>query len=117
MDAPSIVTATRDWDEYDAYLFDIDGTLIRCMDEVHHLAFCEALAYLADRSLGLEGVNMHGNTDRVSCAMRCVLRPSPRTTGVHVFHGLSILWALLWNNEAVNLVSRCFLVSAKYSSI
>lgn len=51
------------WDEYDAYLFDIDGTLINCKDAVHYFAFCEALTSLAGRPLNLDGVNAHGNTD------------------------------------------------------
>jgi phosphoglycolate phosphatase len=51
------------WDEYDAYLFDIDGTLLHCTDAVHYFAFCEALKSLSGRSLNLEGVAAHGNTD------------------------------------------------------
>lgn len=51
------------WNEYDAYLFDIDGTLINCTDAVHYFAFCEALTSLAGRPLNLDGVSAHGNTD------------------------------------------------------
>ena len=54
---------TRAWDQYDAYLFDIDGTLINCTDAVHYFAFCEALHSLAGRPLNLDGVIAHGNTD------------------------------------------------------
>ena len=53
----------RLWDEYDAYLFDIDGTLMNCTDAVHYFAFCEALGSLAGRPLNLDGVIAHGNTD------------------------------------------------------
>lgn len=53
----------RRWDEYDAYLFDIDGTLLHGTDAVHYFAFCEALASLAGRPLNLDGVTAHGNTD------------------------------------------------------
>ena len=53
----------RPWDGYDAYLFDIDGTLIHCKDAVHYFAFCEALTTLAGRPLNLDGVVAHGNTD------------------------------------------------------
>ena len=53
----------RRWDGYDAYLFDIDGTLLRCTDAVHYFAFCEALGVLAGRPLNLDGVTAHGNTD------------------------------------------------------
>lgn len=51
------------WDEYDAYLFDIDGTLLNCRDAVHYFAFCDALTKLAGRPLNLDGVVVHGNTD------------------------------------------------------
>lgn len=51
------------WEAYDAYLFDIDGTLLRCTDAVHYFAFLEALALLAERPVSMEGVGVHGNTD------------------------------------------------------
>jgi len=51
------------WDDYDAYLFDIDGTLLHCTDAVHYFAFCEALRSLAGRPLNLDGITAHGNTD------------------------------------------------------
>lgn len=53
----------RAWDTYDAYLFDIDGTLLHCTDAVHYFAFCEALKSLSGRPLNLDGVTAHGNTD------------------------------------------------------
>ena len=53
----------RPWDGFDAYLFDIDGTLLNCTDAVHYFAFCEALQTLSGRALTLEGVTAHGNTD------------------------------------------------------
>lgn len=56
-------TRGRRWDEYDAYLFDIDGTLLQCTDAVHYFAFCEALSSLSGRSMNLDGVTAHGNTD------------------------------------------------------
>ena len=51
------------WDEYDAYLFDIDGTLLNCTDAVHYFAFCDALSSVAGRPLNLEGVTTHGSVD------------------------------------------------------
>ena len=51
------------WDGYDAYLFDIDGTLMNCTDAVHYFAFCETLSKLAGRPVNLDGVTAHGNTD------------------------------------------------------
>ncbi len=54
---------TPAWDGYDAYLFDIDGTLLQCTDAVHYFAFCESLTAIAGRPLNLDGVTAHGNTD------------------------------------------------------
>lgn len=53
----------RPWDSFDAYLFDIDGTLLRCSDAVHYFGFCDALQALSGRPLTLDGVTTHGNTD------------------------------------------------------
>ncbi len=51
------------WDSYDAYLFDIDGTLIECQDAVHYFGFCEVLTSVAGRAMNLDGVVAHGNVD------------------------------------------------------
>jgi phosphoglycolate phosphatase len=56
-------TLSRAWDKFDAYLFDIDGTLINCSDPTHYFAFCDALKTISGRELTLEGVTAHGNTD------------------------------------------------------
>lgn len=53
----------RPWDSYDAYLWDIDGTLITCTDLVHYHAFNQALSSVAGRSITIDGVVMHGNVD------------------------------------------------------
>ncbi len=53
----------RPWNTFDAYLFDIDGTLIHCSDATHYFAFSHALTKLAGRELTIEGVTAHGNTD------------------------------------------------------
>ena len=63
MSSSFATTLSRPWDGYDAYLFDIDGTLISSADAVHYFAFCEALTMLAGRPLNLDGVVAHGNTD------------------------------------------------------
>lgn len=55
--------ASRSWDAYDAYIFDIDDTLLHCEDAVHYFAFCAGLQTLAGRPIGLEGVRVHGSTD------------------------------------------------------
>ena len=54
---------SRAWDAFEAYLFDIDGTLLNCQDAVHYFAFCDALSMVAGRPLNLDGVVTHGNTD------------------------------------------------------
>lgn len=59
----AIGTPPRAWDGFDAYLFDVDGTLINCRDAVHYFAFCSALKLLSGRELNLDGVVAHGNTD------------------------------------------------------
>jgi phosphoglycolate phosphatase len=56
-------TLSRPWNEFDAYLFDIDGTLIRSEDAVHYFAFCDALTKVAGRPTNLDDVFVHGNTD------------------------------------------------------
>ena len=56
-------TLSRAWDAYDAYLFDIDGTLMNCTDAVHYFAFGEAMTAVGGRPLTIEGVVAHGNTD------------------------------------------------------
>ena len=58
-----MTTPRRRWDEYDAYLVDIDGTLLNCSDAVHYFAFCDTLTMVAGRPLNLDGVIAHGNTD------------------------------------------------------
>lgn len=51
------------WDEYDAYIFDVDDTLLHCEDAVHYFAFCSALEALTGRAIGFDEVNVHGSTD------------------------------------------------------
>jgi phosphoglycolate phosphatase-like HAD superfamily hydrolase len=53
----------RRWDEYDVYLFDVDGTLLHCKDAVHYFAFCHVLTHIAGRPLNLDNVKAHGNVD------------------------------------------------------
>lgn len=63
VEQPVRSTLPRPWDAFDAYLFDVDGTLINCKDAVHYFAFCAALKSLSGRDLNLDGVTAHGNTD------------------------------------------------------
>ena len=51
------------WDAADAYLFDIDGTLLNSRDAVHYFAFLNATRNILGAELNFEGVLIHGNTD------------------------------------------------------
>jgi beta-phosphoglucomutase-like phosphatase (HAD superfamily) len=51
------------WDEQQAYLFDIDGTLLRHRDRIHFDAFFESVRAVMGQDLELEGVTLAGNTD------------------------------------------------------
>ena len=51
------------WRAFDAYLFDIDGTLLNSRDPVHYEAFLVAMRELGGRAISLEGVTLHGSTD------------------------------------------------------
>src|ERR1035437_3154811 len=51
------------WDGQDAYLFDIDGTLLRDPDRIHMYSFVPSIQRVTGLAITLEGVNVHGNTD------------------------------------------------------
>ena len=51
------------WRAFDAYIFDIDGTLLNSRDAVHYEAFLIAMRELCGRAVSLEGVTLHGSTD------------------------------------------------------
>src|SRR5215831_19081160 len=51
------------WDAADAYLFDIDGTLLNSRDAVHYFSFRNALCEVLGIEASIEGVPVHGNTD------------------------------------------------------
>lgn len=51
------------WDEQGAYLFDIDGTLLRSRDRVHYDSFFSSVQSVLGHKLTLDGVTLHGNTD------------------------------------------------------
>jgi len=52
-----------DWTAADAYLFDIDGTLLNSRDGVHYHAFHGAVAQVFGLEFRVDGVPVHGNTD------------------------------------------------------
>jgi phosphoglycolate phosphatase len=51
------------WDEQSAYLFDIDGTLLRDPGRVHYNSFFSSVKSVMGRELVLDGVTVAGNTD------------------------------------------------------
>ena len=51
------------WIEADAYLFDIDGTLLNTRDAVHYYAFLNAIRDVFGVEPSIDGVPVHGNTD------------------------------------------------------
>ena len=51
------------WDQQDAYLFDIDGTLLRSRDRIHYESFFASVRAVMGRELVLDGVTLSGNTD------------------------------------------------------
>lgn len=60
------------WRKADAYLFDIDGTLINSRDPVHYFAFHHALREVFALETKIDGVPVQGNTD--VGILRAVLR-------------------------------------------
>jgi phosphoglycolate phosphatase len=61
------------WDRQDAYLFDIDGTLLRSRDRVHVESFASSVKHVMGFEVSLAGVALAGNTDtgilREACAL------------------------------------------------
>jgi phosphoglycolate phosphatase-like HAD superfamily hydrolase len=51
------------WDEQDAYLFDIDGTLLRDPDRVHFHSFASSIRQVTGWEVPMAGVAIHGSTD------------------------------------------------------
>jgi phosphoglycolate phosphatase-like HAD superfamily hydrolase len=60
---PAALIAGLPWDGFDAYLFDIDGTLLNCRDAVHYNAFHSALRQIWHCEHKIDSVPLHGNTD------------------------------------------------------
>ena len=63
---------TPAWACADAYLFDIDGTLLHVRDATHYFAFHHAVKRVFGVSSHIDGVPIHGNTD--VGILRAVLR-------------------------------------------
>jgi phosphoglycolate phosphatase-like HAD superfamily hydrolase len=65
-----------DWDGQDAYLFDIDGTLLRDIGRIHMSSFVPSIQRVTGFEVTLEGVPVHGNTDTA------ILREACRRAGI-----------------------------------
>ena len=59
------------WDEQDAYLFDIDGTLLRDTGRIHMDSFVPSVRRVTGFEVTLEGVPVHGNTDTAILSEAC----------------------------------------------
>ena len=51
------------WDEQGAYLFDIDGTLLRSRDRIHFDSFYSSVRSVMGHEIVFDGVTFSGNTD------------------------------------------------------
>jgi phosphoglycolate phosphatase len=64
------------WDGQDAYLFDIDGTLLRSRDRVHFDSVAMSVHRVTGFEITLAGVLLHGSTDTA------ILREACRQAGI-----------------------------------
>jgi phosphoglycolate phosphatase len=64
------------WDEQVAYLFDIDGTLLRDPDRIHMGSFAPSILQVTGFEVSLEGVPVAGSTDTA------ILREACRQAGI-----------------------------------
>ena len=64
------------WDAQDAYLFDIDGTLLRSRDRVHVESFASSVHRVTGFEITLAGILLHGSTDTA------ILREACKQAGV-----------------------------------
>jgi hypothetical protein len=56
-------SSSFDWRRFDAYLFDIDGTLLNAQGGVHYNSFHTALREVYGCEGRIDEVPVHGNTD------------------------------------------------------
>ena len=59
------------WDEQDAYLFDIDGTILRDPDRIHMNSFASSIDCVTGFAVTLDGIPVHGSTDTAILAEAC----------------------------------------------
>ncbi len=59
------------WDGQDAYLFDIDGTLLRSRDRIHYDSVAASVHRITGFEITLAGVLVHGSTDTAILREAC----------------------------------------------
>jgi len=59
------------WDAQDAYLFDIDGTLLRSRDRIHVDSFASSVHRVTGFEITLAGILLHGSTDTAILREAC----------------------------------------------
>jgi phosphoglycolate phosphatase-like HAD superfamily hydrolase len=59
------------WDAQDAYLFDIDGTLLRSRDRIHFNSFAASVERVTGFEITLAGILLHGSTDTAILREAC----------------------------------------------
>lgn len=64
------------WDTQEAYLFDIDGTLLRSSDRIHYDSFTYGIRQIYGQDVTMDGVVFHGSTDPA------ILRDAFRNAGI-----------------------------------
>jgi phosphoglycolate phosphatase-like HAD superfamily hydrolase len=62
-EARTAIEAGFTWDRADAYLFDIDGTLLRSRDRIHLDSVASSVRQITGFEISLSGVSLAGNTD------------------------------------------------------
>jgi phosphoglycolate phosphatase-like HAD superfamily hydrolase len=60
------------WDRQDAYLFDIDGTLLRSRDRIHVESFASSVQRVTGFEITLAGILLYGNTDTAILREACL---------------------------------------------
>lgn len=60
------------WDAQDAYLFDIDGTLLRSRDRIHVNSFVESVQRVTGFEVTLSGIVLQGSTDTGILREACI---------------------------------------------
>jgi len=66
-----VIEPDFEWDKQDAYLFDIDGTLLRSRDRIHVDSVAASVQRVTGFEITLAGVLLHGSTDTAILREAC----------------------------------------------